>query len=95
VPGILPHVAVVMLASVVGALITQGFVELLAIGEYRYGLGNLVYNAFVYMNALQTGVPWSTLMAGTLGLSLLAASFYMMSAGLRDVIDPRRSRRRV
>jgi peptide/nickel transport system permease protein len=94
-PGVLPHVAVTVLASVVGALITQGFVEFIGIGEYRYGLGNLVYNAITYRDALGTSVPWSALMAGALGISLLASAFYMISSGLREVSDPRRARRRV
>jgi len=35
VPHVMPHVAVVVLAGVVGALVTQGFVEFLGIFEYR------------------------------------------------------------
>ncbi len=94
VPDVLPHVAVIVLAGVVGALVTQGFVEFLGIGEYREGLGSLVYNALAYRMALGTGVPWSSLMAGALSISLLASSFYMISAGLREVGDPRRALRR-
>jgi peptide/nickel transport system permease protein len=94
VPHVIPHLAVVVLAGVVGALVTQGFVEYLGIGGYRYGLGNLMYNALVYYGALGTSVPWSSFLAGSLGISLLASSFYMISAGLRVVADPR-SRRRV
>ncbi|MEX1208476.1 MAG: ABC transporter permease subunit [Acidimicrobiia bacterium] len=94
VPHVIPHLAVVVLAGVVGALVTQGFVEYLGIGKYRYGLGNLMYNALVYQGALGTSVPWSSFLAGSLGISLLASSFYMISAGLRAVADPR-SRRRV
>ena len=93
VPDVIPHVAAVVLAGVVGALVTQGFIEFLGIAEYRYGLGNLVYNALIYRTALGTGVPWSTLMAGALSLSLLASSFYLISAGFREVGDPRRNRR--
>ncbi|MFH2073324.1 MAG: ABC transporter permease [Actinomycetota bacterium] len=93
IPDVIPHVAAVVLAGVVGALVTQGFIEFLGIAEYRYGLGNLVYNALVYRGALGTGVPWSTLMAGALSISLLASSFYLISAGLREVGDPRRTRR--
>jgi peptide/nickel transport system permease protein len=94
VPHVIPHLAVVVLAGVVGALVTQGFVEYLGIGQYRYGLGNLVYNAFAYRFALGTGVPWSTLLAGSLSISLLASSFYMISSGLRAAADPRQSARR-
>jgi peptide/nickel transport system permease protein len=94
VPHVIPHLAVVVLAGVVGALVTQGFVEFLGIGGYRYGLGNLISTARVYYEALGTSVPWSSFLAGSLGISLLASSFYMISAGLRAVADPR-SRRRV
>lgn len=94
VPHVIPHLAVVVLAGVVGALVTQGFVEFLGIGGYRYGLGNLVYNGLAYRSILATGVPWSTLLTGSLGISLLASSFYMISVGLRGAGDPRRSRRR-
>lgn len=93
VPHVIPHLAVVVLAGVVGALVTQGFVEYLGIGSYRYGLGNLIFNAQVYYEALGTSVPWSSFLAGSLGISLLASSFYMMSAGLRSVADPRANRR--
>jgi peptide/nickel transport system permease protein len=94
-PHVIPHVAVVVLAGVVGALVTQGFVEFLGIAEYRYGLGNLVYNALTYQTVFGSTVAWSALMAGALGISLLAASFYMISSGLRDVTDPRRGARRI
>jgi len=95
VPHVMPHVAVVVLAGVVGALVTQGFVEFLGIFEYRIGLGNLVYNGLTYRVALGTAVPWSTIMAGALSISLLAGSFYLISAGIREVSDPKVRTRRV
>ena len=94
VPHVIPHLAVVVLGGVVGALVTQGFVEFLGIGEYRFGPGNLVYNALTYRIALRSDVPWSSLLAGALSISLLASSFYMISSGLREVTDPRRAGRR-
>jgi len=94
VPAVVPHAAVVVLSGVVGALVTQGFVEFLGIAEYRYGLGVLVYDALTYRMALGTGVPWSALMTGALSISLLASAFYMISAGLREASDPRREGRR-
>lgn len=93
-PAVVPHAAVIVLSGVVGALVTQGFVEFLGIAEYRYGLGVLVYDALTYRMALGTGVPWSALMTGALAISLLASSFYMISAGLREISDPRREGRR-
>lgn len=95
VPHVMSHVAVVVLAGVVGALVTQGFVEFLGIGGQRIGLGNLVYNGLTYSMVFGTGVPWSTLMAGALSISLLASSFYMISAGLREATDPKLGRRRL
>lgn len=95
VPHVLSHVATIVLAGVVGALVTQGFVEYLGIGEYRIGLGSLVYNGLTYRGALGTGIPWSTVLAGALTISLLASSFYLISAGLREAADPKLSRRRV
>jgi peptide/nickel transport system permease protein len=87
VPHLLPYVAVQVLAGVTGALIVQGFVEYNA-GGTRVGLGNLVYQAITYHEALFTPPPWSTLLAGGLTLSLLAATFYLMSSGLEKMLEP-------
>lgn len=87
VPHLLPYVAVQVLAGVTGALIVQGFVEYNA-GGTRVGLGNLVYQAITYHEALFTPPPWSALLAGGLTLSLLAATFYLMSTGLEEMLEP-------
>ncbi len=87
VPHLLPYVAVQVLAGVTGALIIQGFVEYNA-GGTRVGLGNLVYHALTYREALLTSPPWSTLLAGGLAISLLAAAFYLMSIGIKEMLDP-------
>lgn len=65
----------------------QGFVEYNA-GGTRVGLGNLMYQAVTYHEALLTPPPWSTLLAGGLTLSLLAATFYLMSSGLEEMLEP-------
>jgi peptide/nickel transport system permease protein len=87
VPHLLPYVAVQVLAAVTGALIVQGFIEYNA-GGTRVGLGNLVYQAITYHEALITPPPWSALLAGGLTLSLLAATFYLMSSGLQEMLEP-------
>lgn len=87
VPHLLPYVAVQVLAGVTGALIVQGFVEYNA-GGTRVGLGNLMYQAITYHQALFTPPPWSALLAGGLTLSLLAATFYLMSSGLEAMLEP-------
>lgn len=87
IPHLIPYVAVQVLAGVTGALIVQGFVEYNA-GGTRVGLGNLVYHTITYRQALFTPPPWSTLLAGGLTLSLLAAAFYLMSSGIKEMLDP-------
>jgi ABC-type dipeptide/oligopeptide/nickel transport system permease subunit len=87
IPHLMPYVTVQVLAGVTGALIVQGFVEYNA-GGTRVGLGNLVYQALTYREALLTAPPWSTLLAGGLAISLLAASFYLMSSGIKELVDP-------
>lgn len=87
IPHLIPYVTVQVLAGVTGALIVQGFVEYNA-GGTRVGLGNLVYHAITYREALLTAPPWSTLLAGGLTISLLAASFYLLSLGLKEALDP-------
>lgn len=92
IPHLLPYVGVQVLAGVTGALIVQGFVEYNA-GGTRIGLGNLVYQAITYHEALFTAPPWSTLLAGGLTLTLLAATFYLMSSGLEKMLEPTLSSR--
>lgn len=87
IPHLLPYVAVQVLAGVTGALIMQGFIEYNA-GGTRVGLGNLVYQAITYHEALFTPPPWSTLLAGGLTISLLAATFYLMSSGIEKMLEP-------
>ena len=88
VPHLLPYAAVQVLAGVTGALITQGFLEVIgAIDQTRIGLGSLVYLGLIYREALLTDVPWSTLLTGGLTISLLAASFFLMSRGIADILE--------
>lgn len=86
IPHLLPYVAFQVLADVIGALIVQGFVEYNA-GGTKVGLGNLVYHAITYRQALFTAPPWSTLLAGGLTISLLAAAFCLMSSGIKEMLD--------
>lgn len=94
-PDLFPYVAVQVLAGVTGALITQGFIEVIgAVDETRIGMGSLVYLGLIYREALGSSVPWSTLLAGGVSISLLAASFYLMSEGIADAFDVTRTTRR-
>lgn len=89
VPHLLPYAAVQMMAGVTGALITQGFIEFFGAAETRIGLGSLVYLGLTYQSFLSTAVAWTQLLAGALSISLMAASFYLVSVGLREAVDPR------
>jgi peptide/nickel transport system permease protein len=95
-PLVLPHASVAALGGVVGALITQGFIEFLGAGHtHRGSLGAVVYDGITYRNIFGSAVPWSTLLSAALTISLMAAAFYMISAGLREAMDPRLHGRRV
>lgn len=89
-PQVLPHASVAALGGVVGALITQGFIEFLGAGQtHRGSLGATVYDGITYRAIFGTDVPWNALLFPALAISLMAASFYMISAGFREAMDPR------
>lgn len=92
-PHLLPHVATQVLVAVTGAMITEGFIELLGAAETRIGMGSMVYLALAYRTALTSAVPWSTLLTGALAISLLAAAFFLLSVGIQEAADPKRSSR--
>jgi peptide/nickel transport system permease protein len=94
-PHLLPHVATQVLVAVTGAMITEGFIELLGAAETRLGMGSLVYLALAYRTALQSTVPWSTLLTGALAISLLAAAFFLLSVGIQEAADPKRVQTRL
>jgi peptide/nickel transport system permease protein len=89
-PHLIPHVATQVLIAVTGAMITEGFIELLGAAETRLGMGSLVYLALAYRTALQSAVPWSTLLTGALAISLLSAAFFLLSVGIQEAADPKR-----
>ncbi len=88
-PHLLPHVASQVLIGVTGAMIAEGFIELLGAAETRLGLGSLVYLALTYQKALTTAIPWSTLLVGAGTISLLGACFYLVGVGIEESVDPR------
>lgn len=87
-PHLLPLAAIQMMLAVTGAVVVEGFVEFLHPGEARIGYGFLLYNGLTFQSALMTGPAWSTLLAGALAISFLCAAFYLISVGLRQVVDP-------
>jgi len=92
IPHLLPFAATQVLVGVTGAMITEGFIELLGASENRIGMGTLVYLALAYWDVLQSAVPWSTLLAGAGAVSLLATAFFLLSVGIQEAVDPRDQR---
>lgn len=48
----------------------------------------MIYNAFVYRSINYT-IPWGALIAPAISISLFAGSFYMVSGGIHQVVEPR------
>lgn len=90
-PHLVPHAAVQAMIGVTGAVVAEAFLNFRsAIGE-QVGFGYLVYEGLTYreMFAGLLEIPWWVLISGTAGITLLAAAFYLMGIGLREVFDPR------
>lgn len=94
IPHLLPYVAVQAMAGVVGAVIVVAFVEFIAASHGPAGLGGIIYLGLTYWSFIAVDVPWSQLATGALSITLLAGSFYLISVGLRESLDPRLLARR-
>lgn len=88
VPHVLPFVAVQAMAGVTGALIVVAFVEFVAASQTATGLGGMIYVGLTNWGFVGVQVPWGQLLSGALSISALAGSFYLMSVGLREALDP-------
>lgn len=88
IPHMMPLAAVYMMVIVTGAVVADGFVAFFGFNPNPLNWGTMIYNAFVYRN-LNYVIPWMALMAPAMAISLFAATFYMISRGLLQVIDPR------
>lgn len=99
-PHLVPHAAVQAMIGVTGAVVAEAFLNFRsAIGD-RIGFGYLVYEGLLFreMFAGILEIPWWVLITGTAGITLLAAAFYLMGVGMREVFDPRsrsRTKRRL
>jgi len=95
-PHLYSHAAVQAMIGATGAVIADAFLSFRsAVGE-DYGFGHMVYDGIVW-SSLMAGIaptPWWIMLAGAGGITLLAASFYLLGVGLREALDPRVSRDR-
>jgi peptide/nickel transport system permease protein len=90
-PHLYAHAAVQAMIGATGAVIADAFLSFRsAIGE-DFGFGQMVYDGIVW-SELMAGIapiPWWIMLAGAGGITLLAASFYLIGVGLREALDPR------
>lgn len=90
-PHVYSHAAVQAMIGATGAVIADAFLSFRsAVGE-DYGFGHMVYDGIVW-SSLMAGIaptPWWIMLAGAGGITLLAASFYLLGVGLREALDPR------
>jgi peptide/nickel transport system permease protein len=90
-PHLYAHAAVQAMIGATGAVIADAFLSFRsAIGD-DFGFGQMVYDGIVW-SELMAGIapiPWWIMLAGAAGITLLAASFYLVGVGLREALDPR------
>jgi peptide/nickel transport system permease protein len=90
-PHLYPHAAVQAMIGATGAVIADAFLSFRsAVGE-DVGFGQMVYDGIVWSGLLAgiADTPWWIMLAGTAGITLLAAAFYLIGVGLREALDPR------
>lgn len=90
-PHLYAHAAVQAMIGATGAVIADAFLSFRsAVGE-DVGFGQMVYDGMVWSELMAgiTAIPWWIMLAGVGGITLLAASFYLVGVGLREALDPR------
>ena len=90
-PHLYAHAAVQAMIGATGAVIADAFLSFRsAVGE-DVGFGQMVYDGIVWSELMAgiTPIPWWIMLAGAGGITLLAASFYLVGVGLREALDPR------
>lgn len=90
-PHLYSHAAVQAMIGATGAVIAEAFLSFRsAVGE-DVGFGMMVYDGITWAGYLAGIAPvaWWIMLAGTAGITLLAAAFYLVGVGLREVLDPR------
>ena len=90
-PHLYAHAAVQAMIGATGAVIADAFLSFRsAIGD-DFGFGQMVYDGIVWSDLMAgiAPIPWWIMLAGAGGITLLAASFYLIGVGLREALDPR------
>ena len=90
-PHLYPYAAVQAMIGATGAIIADAFLSFRsAVGEDA-GFGHMVYDGITWSTLLAgiAPIPWWIMLAGAGGITLLAAAFYLVGVGVREVVDPR------
>lgn len=93
IPHLLPLAALYMMLSVVGVIVAHGFAAFLGQTESLVSWGAIVFFGITSARSFSGAVPWSALISASAALSLFAGAFYLVSSGLREILDPRQRAR--
>lgn len=93
-PHLTQHAAVQAMIGVAGAVTAEAFLSFRnAVGEDA-GFGLMVYDGMTW--AVIFGgiapIPWWVMLAGAVGITLLAAAFFLLGVGMREAFDPKTHR---
>ena len=88
-PHLYPLAALYMMLAVVGAVVADAFATWLGQTGTRVNWGTVVYYGISFPNPITGEIAWNVVLAPSLVLSVFAAGFYLISAGLREYADPR------
>jgi len=89
IPQLLSLTVLYMMLSVVGAIVAHGFAAFLGQTQSLVSWGAIVFFGITAYQSFGAAVPWTALIAASVALSLFAGSFYLVSSGLQEVLDPR------
>jgi len=93
IPHMLPLTAVQMMLTVIGAVISYGFIAFVGITRADLSWGSMIYQAFTFSIEMLGKTPWLQMLSPAIALSLFAASFYFVSRGLHEIAEPRLRKR--
>lgn len=88
IPHMVPLAGVYMLVAVTGAVVSYSFLAFFGLNPNPLNWGTMIYNAFAY-SGINGSDPWFTLTPPALAISTFAGSFYMISRGIHQVVEPR------
>lgn len=87
-PHLLPLAGVSMFTAVAGAVIAHGFAAWLSFADDVVNWGAMMFMGLSLLGRHGGTIAWNVAIAGALAISLFAASFYLISLGVRDVALP-------